>query len=239
MTQPNIVILVGGRGERMGVLTENTAKCMLLVTGKPILHHILEQIDTHVGKCRVILTTSGYHTQISDHFGESFGNLDLCYLQDRRPLETRRRIESVQHLIDGPFVVLGSDVLFGGHQLLKMIESFRSVKNNTVLGVVGAADTHGPTNGHALVQISNNTVVEYLHHPPMHWMGENWFRDMHMYHFDERIFEISKAAPAEIFWVERVVMWAREQGYIFLGQPYSGNWYHFADEHDLTVSIQL
>ena len=40
----DVIILCGGRGSRMGELTQNTPKTLILVNGKPILWYIIKSM---------------------------------------------------------------------------------------------------------------------------------------------------------------------------------------------------
>ena len=61
------VILVGGRGTRLGALTNKTPKPMLIVNKKPFLEHLLVRLE---GKgIKDILLCAGYlGHKIKDYF---------------------------------------------------------------------------------------------------------------------------------------------------------------------------
>jgi dTDP-glucose pyrophosphorylase len=62
------VILAAGKGTRMGELTNECPKPMLLVQGKPILHHIIDGL--HAAEISQVLIVVGHRAEIiQKHFG--------------------------------------------------------------------------------------------------------------------------------------------------------------------------
>lgn len=66
------IILAGGRGERMGPLTNSTPKPMLKVGGKPILQYQIEQLK-EAGINDVLLVEGYLPKVIQDYFGDGKG----------------------------------------------------------------------------------------------------------------------------------------------------------------------
>ncbi len=70
MTEPSIrhaVILAAGKGTRMGDLTRDTPKPMLLVRGRPLLEHIFERL-ADAGIQKVFIVVGYRHEMIQEHF---------------------------------------------------------------------------------------------------------------------------------------------------------------------------
>ncbi|MCE0498308.1 MAG: NTP transferase domain-containing protein [Methylacidiphilales bacterium] len=64
------VILAAGKGTRMGDLTANLPKPMVLVEGKPVLEHILLGLRDEAGIRDFFIVTGWCGHVIRDHFGE-------------------------------------------------------------------------------------------------------------------------------------------------------------------------
>src|SRR3989344_1556102 len=76
------VILAAGRGTRLGALTANLPKSLVLVGGRPILEHILSAL-TSLAKETIIVV--GYQAEkIKKHFGSRFLNLPLTYVKQKK-----------------------------------------------------------------------------------------------------------------------------------------------------------
>jgi NDP-sugar pyrophosphorylase family protein len=63
------VILAAGKGTRMGALTRETPKPMLVVEGKPLLEHILERL-ARAGLEKFFIVVGYRHEVIEEHFRE-------------------------------------------------------------------------------------------------------------------------------------------------------------------------
>ena len=82
MVIPSICILAGGRGTRLGSLTNETPKPLLPVGGRPFIEHILSDLSAS-GAQRVVLSI-GY---LAEQFRQVLGDgdrfdLELLYVED-------------------------------------------------------------------------------------------------------------------------------------------------------------
>lgn len=82
------VIMAGGFGTRLMPLTEDLPKPMLPVGGRPLMEHIIEQLQ-QAGIRHVNVSTHYKPKTIIEHFGDgqAFG-VDLKYVNEDRPLGT-------------------------------------------------------------------------------------------------------------------------------------------------------
>lgn len=106
------VILAGGRGARLGNLTEALPKPMVPIGGTPLLEHQLGVLKRY-GIHAVILST-GYRADAVEkyfHDGEAFG-MDISYAREDAPLGTAGALKSLQRELQDDFLVVYGDVLF-------------------------------------------------------------------------------------------------------------------------------
>lgn len=110
--RPNIVVLMaGGKGERLRPLTQNCPKPMLPVGGKPMLEIILQQcIDAGFG--RFYLSVNYLKQQIMDYFedGRRWG-VDIRYLEEEQPLGTGGALSLLPEAPSDPVLLMNGDVL--------------------------------------------------------------------------------------------------------------------------------
>jgi mannose-1-phosphate guanylyltransferase/phosphomannomutase len=107
------MVLAAGAGSRMGDLTRDVPKPMLMVQGRPILEHILRNLGRH-GFTEIVLNLHHHPQVIQDHFGDgSFLGLSLTYLHEPGLLGTAGSARNAAHLLQGsePFLLHYGDVL--------------------------------------------------------------------------------------------------------------------------------
>lgn len=80
------VIMAGGKGTRLGVLTNDTPKPMLKVAGRPILERIILHLVSH-GITHIYLAVNYLKDVIKDYFGDgSKIGCKIEYLEETMPL---------------------------------------------------------------------------------------------------------------------------------------------------------
>ena len=104
------VILVGGQGTRLRPLTERIRKDMLPLVDRPLLAFTFEHLRRH-GVREGIISCGYLPTQIQEHFGSSYGDLDLSYRIERQPLGTAGGIAFAAGDIAETFFALNGDSL--------------------------------------------------------------------------------------------------------------------------------
>lgn len=110
--RPNLMVLmVGGKGERLHPLTQDCPKPLLQVHGRPILEHIIERAKAE-GFGRFVLAIHYLGHMIEEHFGDG-GRFDVQieYLREEQPLGTAGAIGLLSRRPDNAFVVSNGDVL--------------------------------------------------------------------------------------------------------------------------------
>lgn len=105
------VIMVGGKGERLGELTSAIPKPMLPIGDRPILEWIVQLLVSH-GIRRIFMSVNYLGTMIEDHFGD--GTRLQCrieYLHEREPLGTGGALSLLPEKPTSPLVVMNGDLL--------------------------------------------------------------------------------------------------------------------------------
>ena len=103
------VVLCGGRGERLGPLTDELPKPMVIVNGRPFLHYLLEQLAEH-GIKRFVLLTGYLGEKILEYFGDgSKWGWSIRYSYGPTEWLTASRVYEAIDVIDEQFLLLYSD----------------------------------------------------------------------------------------------------------------------------------
>jgi dTDP-glucose pyrophosphorylase len=109
---PNaVVIMAGGRGERLWPHTADTPKPLVTVGGRPIIETVLRVLHGH-GFARFYLAVNYLAEQIEAHFGDG-GSLGVAieYLREDEPLGTVGGLRSLIGREQLPIMVMNGDVL--------------------------------------------------------------------------------------------------------------------------------
>jgi NDP-sugar pyrophosphorylase family protein len=107
---PEVLIMAGGEGRRLGALTTRTPKPMLPVAGRPVLQHILEQLRDQ-GIRHAYLSVRHLSHVICGYFGDgSWLGIDIDYLVEDQPLGTAGSIARVP-ASSRPLLVLNGDIV--------------------------------------------------------------------------------------------------------------------------------
>ena len=133
------VILVGGRGERLGPLTDKLPKPMLPIKGKPLLEYLVELNKQH-GIDKIVMSGHYLFNKIKDHFkyGSRFG-VSIEYVDDGpEPLGSGGALRNCENLLPENFIVMSGDV-FTNINLWELIK-FHFNKNSVATLVVRKTD---------------------------------------------------------------------------------------------------
>ena len=103
---PQVVILAGGLGTRLGNITRETPKSLVNVHGKPILTHILEWAQLQ--GCNNALILTGHLSEKFRHYSHS--NMSLTFHEETEPLGTGGALwNAIDHLEDEFILLWGDD----------------------------------------------------------------------------------------------------------------------------------
>jgi mannose-1-phosphate guanylyltransferase len=155
------VVLVGGQGTRLRPLTERIRKDMLPLVDRPLLAFTFEHLRKH-GVRRGIVSCGYLPTQIEEHFGSAYGDLDLEYRVEEEPLGTAGGIAfAAEEGIDETFFALNGDSLRDA-DLGAIVEFHRSTGAQATILLTPVADP----SRYGLVRLaSDGRVSTFLEKP--------------------------------------------------------------------------
>ena len=104
------VVMVGGLGQRMGSITETTPKPLLHVAGRPILEHILDNLEA-AGVTRIWLAINHLAEQFRSFAEKRGGPAEIRFLQEPKKLGTAGALATLPETPPGPLLVVNGDVL--------------------------------------------------------------------------------------------------------------------------------
>jgi D,D-heptose 1,7-bisphosphate phosphatase len=112
MTINQVIILVGGKGSRLGVRTADTPKPMMGVSGRPFLRLLIDEVARH--GFRDIVLLCGY---LADRISSVFDNMIVLNARVRcvkelQPMGTGGALKQAEYLLDDQFLLLNGDSFF-------------------------------------------------------------------------------------------------------------------------------
>jgi dTDP-glucose pyrophosphorylase len=109
---PNAVVLMaGGKGQRLMPHTAGTPKPMMPIGGRPILEVLIRILHGH-GFERFYVSINYLASQIEDHFGDGSAlGVQIDYLRETEPRGTAGSLALVGGRETMPFVVMNGDLL--------------------------------------------------------------------------------------------------------------------------------
>jgi D,D-heptose 1,7-bisphosphate phosphatase len=155
------VILAGGRGTRLGDMTLEIPKPMVLLGNKPLLHRQVDLLIKY-GIKDIIILVNYLKDPVMNYFGDgSRLNVNIRYFEEVTPLGTVGGIKEVEEWITGDFLVLYGDVMIN-MDLARLI-AFHQLKYSQCTLVVHPNDHPIDSD---LVEINSTGRVVAFHSKP-------------------------------------------------------------------------
>ena len=106
------VILVGGRGTRLGPITDALPKPMVQVAGRPFLEYMLDELAAQ-GFTSILLLT-GYRSEVitARYDNQSWKGATIRCVTETSPLGTGGALRNAADALEDAFIMLNGDTLF-------------------------------------------------------------------------------------------------------------------------------
>lgn len=106
-----VVLMAGGRGNRLRPLTDKTPKPMLTLGGKPVLEIIVERLATF-GFKKFYISVNYKSSVVKDYFGDgSQKGIEIAYLEETTRLGTAGALNLLPEIPKDPLLVMNADLL--------------------------------------------------------------------------------------------------------------------------------
>lgn len=150
----SLVILAGGKGTRLGKLTEGMQKCAITVAGKPFIFHIIEKFLVH--QPQKIIIAAGYRSDDIASILHSFSDCDISVHVEKEPQGTGGALLSVVEKIESSVVVVVNGDTFWDFDLGKKCLSEFSAEVVVVCGIPEMQSSSGS------IHVDNNLIYKSL-----------------------------------------------------------------------------
>ncbi len=172
------VLLCGGKGTRMGEITELIPKPLAKIGGKPILWHIMKSYSSF-GFTDFVLCLGYKGEKIKEHFTKNnHEKWNIEFVDTGLDTNTGGRIKKVESLIDGQFLCNYGDGL-GDVDLGSLIKFHEEKKKAATLTAVNPLSQFG------IMDIGNSGIITRFKEKPKleHWINGGFFV------FEKRVFD--------------------------------------------------
>ncbi|MCH6231364.1 nucleotidyltransferase family protein [Microbacterium sp. CFH 31415] len=129
-----VVLMAGGRGQRLYPLTKDIPKPLVPVGDAPMIDIIVGRLQAQ-GFRRVHISVNHLGHLIEEHLGDGarFG-LEVSYLHETAPLGTAGALAQLKDAVQSEFVVMNSDLLTEV-DLRRMLDFHRRTNGTATIGV--------------------------------------------------------------------------------------------------------
>jgi D,D-heptose 1,7-bisphosphate phosphatase len=155
------IILAGGKGTRLGKLTEEIPKPMLKLVGKPLMEYHMGLLQKY-GITEIFITVNYLKDSIIEHFGngEKFG-VSIEYFEEKEPLGTVGGVKGLEDKLSEDFLVIYGDVMV--EMDLKKLIDFHKIKKSAATLVLHPNDH--PYDSDLVAVDKNDRVTAFIPKP--------------------------------------------------------------------------
>ena len=149
------VILIGGKGTRLGSITKNYPKPMLEISGKPFVMHLINNIR-RFGIDRILLLASHANHVVLDYFKDM--KINGCQIEiiiEKEPLGTGGALVNALNHLDDRFYCFNGDSIIDGNWL--NLENLVSEDSNIIIGLTEVKDS----SRYGTTVLNNNKIIGF------------------------------------------------------------------------------
>jgi glucose-1-phosphate thymidylyltransferase len=109
-----VVIPMAGMSTRLRPSTHVTHKVLMNIAGKPIINHIIDEIEKTQKIDEIIFILGLFGEQVMDYMSKNYDHIKKSYVYQKERKGDAHAILQTEHLIDGPFLIVFCDTAFKG-----------------------------------------------------------------------------------------------------------------------------
>lgn len=217
-----VVLMAGGRGQRLYPLTKDVPKPMLPIGGVPLLEIILRSLASQ-GFVNVYISVNYLAEVIIDHVGDGSSlGLSVTYIHEDKPLGTAGALAQLRDSVSETFIVMNSDLLT--HVNLRDMLSFHDKQG--AKATIGVRE-HLFEIPYGVVNL-NGSLVESMVEKPMHRSLVN----AGIYALDPIV--LSRLVPGEYADMPSLLSLLMDEGHGVAAFPIHESWLDVGRPEDLS-----
>jgi bifunctional UDP-N-acetylglucosamine pyrophosphorylase/glucosamine-1-phosphate N-acetyltransferase len=227
------VLLAAGEGVRLQPITATRPKHLIKVGGKPILQFCLEAVK-NAGISEAIVITHYMGDAIRDYFGdgEKLG-LNISYLEQKEILGTGNAAAMAEPYLEGDFVLVYGDLLFGADAVKNTLKVFQHGKTVAVVGVVPVDNPES----YGIIELDQKKRVKRIVEKPASGKAPSKLANAGVYVFTNEVFNKIRQTKAstrgEWELTDAVTLLAGEGGIVLAAELSKDDWFDVGRPWDL------
>jgi UDP-N-acetylglucosamine diphosphorylase / glucose-1-phosphate thymidylyltransferase / UDP-N-acetylgalactosamine diphosphorylase / glucosamine-1-phosphate N-acetyltransferase / galactosamine-1-phosphate N-acetyltransferase len=160
------LILAGGRGKRLGSLTESTNKCLLNIGGKPAIEYNLERAIDIEDVNEIIIVVGHKAEDIINRYGTEYKGKKIRYVLQSEQRGLVHAIECSKDAIgnDDFFLFLGDEVMSNSRHK-EMMKKFKEENLFAVCGITNQEDKTKIGRTYAVIVDNNDRIFRLIEKP--------------------------------------------------------------------------
>lgn len=169
------LILAGGRGKRLGSLTDSISKCMLPFEGKPVLEYNLQRAVDLDDVDEIVLVVGHRAEDIINRFGIEYGGKRIIYVIQSEPKGLVHAVECAKDALgqDDFFLLLGDEILINSRHK-GLVKKFLDEDLFAVCGVMLQNDKSKISRTYTVLTGENGRIFRLIEKPRTvfnNWQG--------------------------------------------------------------------
>jgi UDP-N-acetylglucosamine diphosphorylase/glucosamine-1-phosphate N-acetyltransferase len=227
------VLLAAGEGVRLMPITATRPKHLIKVGGKPILQFCLEAVKK-AGIDEAVIVTHYMGESIRSYFGDGAKlGLKLSYVEQKAVLGTGNAAEAAEPYVDGDFVLIYGDLLFGQDAVKDVLSQFKSGKTAAVMGVVPVDKPES----YGIIEQDKEGKVKRIVEKPVAGKAPSNLANAGVYVFSHDVFskikQTKKSIRGEWELTDAITMLAQEGKTVLAAQLSKDDWFDVGRPWDL------
>lgn len=159
------LILAGGRGKRLGKISDGQNKCMFKINGKSLIEYSLD-CAAQLDMSEIIIVVGYRAEEIINTYGNRYNGKKIKYVIQYEQKGLVHAIECAQHAIGNEdFMLMLGDELMIASRHREMIDFFKQEKLFGVCGVVIVEDRSLIERTYSVIQSDDNRIYRLIEKP--------------------------------------------------------------------------
>ena len=227
------VLLAAGEGVRLQPLTATRPKHLIKVGGKPILQFCLEAVK-NAGITDAVIVTHYMGDAIRQYFGdgEKLG-LNISFVEQEEVLGTGNAAAAAEPYVEGDFVLIYGDLLFGANAVK---DTLRLFEHSKIAAVVGVVPVDNPES-YGVIELDKKKMVKRIVEKPVAGKVPSNLANAGVYVFSTEVFDKirqTKASPrGEWELTDAVTLLASEGETVLAAELSKDDWFDVGRPWDL------